>query len=90
MLAVTPILFVLCISEVHGIVEGKCDVASISFVDDVTWIAKGRSIAEVQGKLEQGAARAITWARHNIAAFEVAKTEAILFSRNWRHWKGKA
>ena len=90
MLAVSPILFVPCISEVHDIVEGKCDVASISFADDVTWIAKGRSVAEAQGKLEQRATRAITWARHNIVAFEVAKTEAILFSRNRRHWKGKA
>lgn len=34
--AVSFILFVIYIGEVHDTVEDKCDVASVSFVDDVT------------------------------------------------------
>ena len=63
---------------------------SISFVDDVTWIAVGRSAAEVQFRLERAAAAAIRRARDSGAAFEVAKTEAILFSKSRKHWKWRA
>ena len=59
--AVSPILFVIYISEVHGAVEGKCNIDSISFVDDVTWIETGRSIPEVQGKLGRAASQAMAW-----------------------------
>lgn len=33
---VSPTLFAIYISEVHDVVEDKCDIASISFIDDVT------------------------------------------------------
>ena len=45
--AVSPILFIIYIREVHGAVEDKCDFTSISFVDGVRWLAKGRSVVKV-------------------------------------------
>ena len=62
---------------------GRADI----IVDDVTWIAVGRSAAEVQYPLERAAAVAIRRARDSRAAFKVAKTEAILFSKSQEHWK---
>lgn len=59
-------------------------------MDSVTWIATGESVAEVRVRLEQAARGAIQWGQHNGASFDVAKTEAILFSRNRRHWRDKA
>lgn len=56
-----------------------------SFVDDVTWIVYGRSVREVRAKLEGAVRRAVAWGSDNGVAFELAKTEAILFSRNRRH-----
>lgn len=38
---VSPILFVTYVSGVHHHVESRSQVASISFVDDITWIASG-------------------------------------------------
>lgn len=47
-------------------------------------------MAEVKVKLEGAARRAIRWGNSNGVRFELAKTEAILFSRNRRHWRDKA
>ena len=71
-------------------VRESCPVVPKSFVDDVTWVAVGKSATEVQHRLERAAAAAIRRARDNGAAFEVAKTEAILFSRSRKHWKERA
>lgn len=59
-------------------------------MDGVTWIVSGRSVREVRAQLEGAARRAIEWGHSNGVAFEPAKTEAILFSRNRRHWRERA
>ena len=68
--------------------EGRVD--RLSYVDVMTWIARGRSVAEVRGMLEGTARRAIDRSRRNKAALKTGKTEAILFSRNRRYWRDRA
>ena len=58
-------------------------------MDDVTWIAQGRSVQEIRYKLETAARRAIAWGGTSGVTFEEGKTEAILFSRNRKHWKDR-
>ena len=87
--SVSPILFIICVSGIHRAGEGEGIVRSPSFVDDVIWIAHGRSVREVRVKLEGAARREIAWRCSNGVTFEPAKTEAILFSRNRRHWKDR-
>ena len=87
--SVSPLLFNIYISGVHEAGEGGGSVRSLSFVDDVTWVAQGRSVQEVRAKLEAAARRAIGWGGTNGVSFEAGKTEAILFSRNRRHWRDR-
>ena len=53
-----------------------------------TWCRSGITL-HTASRLEGGARRAISWGRDNGVCFETAKTEAILFSRNRRHWKDR-
>ena len=63
-----------------------CDTASISFVDDVTWMATGESVAEVRTKLEQAAGRAVRWGRHNEMAFETEAWPGAAFPGRCATW----
>ena len=65
----------------------RCD--GIPFIGDTTWLAEGRSVAEVLMRLEKTGKLALVWAEGNGASFGVGKTEAILFTRNRRHWEDK-
>lgn len=85
-----PDPFIIYVSGVHEAGEGDGLVRSLSFVSDITWVAHGRSVREVRAKLEGGARRAVAWGRNGGVLFELAKTEAILFSRNRKHWKERA
>ena len=66
------------------------EVVALSFVDDVTLLVSATSVREVSSRLERGARLAIRWGERNAATFEIGKTEAILLSRNRRHWRDKA
>ena len=87
--SVSPLLFNIYISGVHEVCEAGGLVRGLSFVDDVTWVAQGRSVQEIRLKLEAAARRAIAWGGTSGVTFEEGKTEAILFSRNRRHWKDR-
>ena len=41
------------------------------------------------GILDRAARLAVQWGQSNAATFEIEKTEAILLSRNRRHWREK-
>ena len=87
----SPILFVIYISEVHDAVADRCSVVPISFLDNVMDIdGQVGSRGTVQYRLERAAESAIGQAKDNGRAFEIAKTEAILFSRSRKHWKERA
>ena len=51
--SVSPILFIY-INGVHEARDRAGLVRSLSFIDDVTWVAQGRSVAEVRVKLGEG------------------------------------
>ena len=80
---VSPVLFGLYISGVHGAVQDNMQegMAGISFVDDVTWFAEGRNAQEIRDKLEICAMRSIEWGQANAVRFEETKTEAVLLSK---------
>ena len=80
---VSPVLFGLYISGVHGAVQEDTQegVGGISFVDDVTWFAEGRNVRGIRDKLEICAMRSIEWGKANAVRFEETKTEAVLLSK---------
>lgn len=78
--SVSPILFIY-ISETHEAGDGSGLVRSLSIIDNATWVAHGRSVAEVRVKLEEAASRSVGWGHTNRIGFEIAKTEAALFSK---------
>jgi ribonuclease HI len=78
---VSPILFAIYLSPLFTHVEDQCPTAGLSFVDDVCWTVRGRDVGEVTTKLEAAAKAAATWAKDNHVEFDIAKTEAVLFTR---------
>lgn len=75
-------LFAVYIADIHATVWGQVEESQgISFVDDVTWLAEGRDVAEVVDRLERYAAASLAWADNNAVQFEALKAEAVLFSR---------
>ncbi len=56
-------------------------VTSFSFVDDLGFIAAGSSVQEVVKILEKVAKKVLGWGMLNAVTYNIAKTEAILFSK---------
>ena len=56
----------------------------ISFID-VAWLVEGVDAGDVVNKLDRCARANLDWAQDNVAHFETAKTEAVLFSRRHKH-----
>jgi hypothetical protein len=57
---VSPILFLIYIADLPKAVEkAEENVLSLSFVNDVTWVATGVNFDEVTDKLERWAERAL-------------------------------
>ena len=61
----------------------------ISFVDDVAWLVERATIDEVVQRLERCTAAGLRWAEGNAVRFGAFKTEAVLFSRNRKHWPAR-
>ena len=82
----SPILFAVYLAEIHDAVTSEVEGSmALSFVDDVTWLVVGENVAHAIQRLESCARRALGWAEKNAVEFEVAKTEAILFSKKKKH-----
>lgn len=87
---IPPLLFALYMGGVHEYMDQQLPgVTGLSFVDDITWIASGRSVREISEQLSRASRLAIRWGQTNAATFEIRKTEAILLSRSRRHWRDK-
>jgi hypothetical protein len=77
-----PILFITYLSGIFEEVERRCEgVKALSFMDDISWWAEGKTEEEVAAKLSQTSEVACEWASKNGVAFDHGKREAILFSR---------
>ncbi len=82
---VSPILFLIYISGVFNKVsEISPWVTSLSFVDDLGFIASGSSVKEIVEALEKVAKEVIEWGRQNAVTYDISKMEALLFSRSHR------
>ena len=53
----------------------------MSYADDVAWVVKENSIRDLVTLMEACANATNSWARCNNVEFDLAKTEAIIFSR---------
>jgi len=81
---VSPVLFVIYLSELFSRVEEKekeYGSEGISFVDDVAWVVEGEDVGECTQRLERCATEAPSWVKENTCQFEIEKTKAILFTR---------
>ena len=82
---VSPILFLIYISGVFDkVLETNPLVTSLSFVDDLGFIAASSSVEEVAKTLENVAQVVLKWGRLNAVTYDVSKTEAVLFSKSHR------
>lgn len=78
---VSPILFTIYLSQVFAEVERKCNITAISYVDNIGLLAIGKDYDTVTKHLKKAAQTIEAWASKNAVEFDIAKTEAILFSR---------
>ncbi len=79
------ILFLIYISGVFNKVsETSPLVTSLSFIDDLGFIASGSSVKETVKALEKVAKEVIEWGRLNAVTYDTSKTETVLFSKSHR------
>ena len=82
---VSPILFLVYISGVFEKVTESCPaIISLSFVDDLGFIASGHSVKELAKILGRVATIVLEWGKQNAVTYDIAKTEAVLFSKSHR------
>ncbi len=81
----SPFLFLIYISGVFDSVSESCPlVTSLSFVDDLGFIASGPSVKKIALTLENVAKTVLQWGKTNAVTYDTAKTEAIIFSKSHR------
>lgn len=79
---VSPILFLIYISGVFEQVEKELpEIVSLSFVDDLGFIASETSVKEIAKVLEKVSNLIVEWGVRNAVIYDTAKTELVLFSR---------
>ena len=73
---VSPILFLIYISGVFDQVTKTCPlVTSLSFIDDLGFIASGSLVKEVGKALEKVVKTVIEWGSRNAVTYDTSKTE---------------
>lgn len=82
---VSPIFFLIYISEVfEKLSQTSPLVISISFIDDLGFIASNSSVKKIVRALEKVSKKVIEWGKLNAVTY-MSKTEALLFSK--AHWQ---
>ena len=82
---VSPILFLIYISGVFNkVLKTSPLVTSLSFVDDLGFIASGSSVKEIVEALEKVAQEVIELGRLNAVTYDTSETEAVFFSKYHR------
>jgi hypothetical protein len=85
---VSPVLFAIYMADIHQAIEEAIEGSSgLSFIDDVTWLIEASGIPQLIRKMEKYARLCQAWAQRNTVRFETSKVEAILLSRNRKHYK---
>lgn len=82
---VLPILFLVYITEVFGkMTESYPTITSLLFVDDLGFVASRHSVKELAKILGQITMVVLDFEKSNKVTYDVAKTEAVLFSKSYR------
>ena len=77
---VSPILFLIYISNVFSAVEAKLsNVTCVSFVDDLAFLTSDYFINKIATMLEKPGKIALQWGTSNSVTYDMSKTVAILF-----------
>jgi hypothetical protein len=77
-------------ADIHQEIEEAMEGSSgLSFIDDVTWLIEAPSIPQLIRKMEKCARLCQEWVQRNAIRFEMSKMEAILLSRNTKHYKDR-
>lgn len=78
--SVLPILFLIYISGVFDkVTETSPFVTSLSFIDDLGFIASGSSVKKEVKALEKIAKTVLECGALNAVTYDMSKTEAVLF-----------
>lgn len=78
----SPILFLIHISGVFEQIEKQLPrIVSLSFVDDLGFIAPEVSVKEIAKTVEKVGKIVLEWGKKNVVTYDTAKTELVLFSR---------
>ena len=75
-----PLLFVAFISDRPSIISSSIEL----YADDTTITAQGKSLNEVEFKLQEGANKVSRWCRENRMAINCIKTKVMLMSTSKR------
>ena len=78
---ISSILFLIYISRVFERVEKEfANIMSMSFVDDLGFIASGASVKEIAQTLKKVGNLLVEWGKGNAVTYDTAKTKLDLFS----------
>lgn len=78
---VSPILFLIYISGVFEQLKREfSEIVSLSFVDNLGFVASGTSIKEIAKALGKVGNLVIQWRQKNAVTYNTAKTKLVLFS----------
>jgi retron-type reverse transcriptase len=79
---VSSILFIIYLSGIfEKIEEQNPEIITLSFTDDITFLAPGKIVKDIQDALTNAEEQVIAWSLLNNVKFDVEKTEAILFTK---------
>ena len=89
-LSILLILFLIYISRVfEAVIENNPTVTSLSFVNDLGFIASGTSVQKISKTLEIVALSVFRWGLTNVVTYDTSKTEAVSFSKLHRQQLNK-
>lgn len=78
----STILFLIYISGVFLEIESRLpQVICLSFMDDLEFLAAGKSVIEIKEALEKAGQITLEWGTRNAVTYDISKTEAMLFSK---------
>ena len=87
---VLPILFLIYISKVFDkVTEASLSVISLSFIDNLRFIASGISVKDAVKTLEKVAKTVSEWEMLNTMTYNTSKIEAVFFSKSHQQWLNK-
>jgi 2-phospho-L-lactate transferase/gluconeogenesis factor (CofD/UPF0052 family) len=79
---VSSILFNIYLSGIFDkIEEHNPEIITLSFADDIAFLAPGKTVKDIQDALTNAGEQAIAWGLLNNVKFDIEKTEAILFTK---------